>query len=172
MTDTMKNPENWPEGPKTSSVTIMLGAVVLLAILFSLWFLFAPPINQKATSGQISIAVKMIPAEQYYLPKIRVEKIALSRAENFIHQEVTILNAEVTNDGTQAVSALLLTVEFRDELNQVVLRETRGALGTPPVPLAPGESRPIEISFDNVPTSWNRQLPAARASYLRLIRKE
>jgi hypothetical protein len=172
MKDTMKNPDNRPEGPKTSSVTIMLGAVVLLSILFSSWFLFAPPINQKATSGQISIAVKMIPAERDYLPKIRVEKIALSRAENFIHQEVTILNAEVTNDGTQAVTALLLTVEFRDELNQVVLRETRGALGTPPVPLVPGESRPIEISFDNVPTSWNRQLPTTRASYLRLIFKE
>jgi hypothetical protein len=168
MTDTLQNPDSRPEAPRISSVTIMLGAIVLLAIFVSLWFLFAPPLNKNTTPGQIGATFKMIPAERDYLPKLRVEKIALSRAENFLHQEVTILNAEVTNDGAKTVRALLLTVEFRDELNQVVLRETRGTLGTPPVALAPGESRLIEISFDNVPKSWNRQQPSARVSYLQL----
>ena len=53
---------------------------------------------------------------------------------------------------------------------QVVLREARGILGTPPAALAPGERRSFEISFDHVPPSWNMQLPAVRVTSLRLAK--
>ena len=110
----------------------------------------------------------MTPAEQAYLKNVKIEKIALSRAENFIHQEVTTLSGEVVNDGPSKVVMLSLTVEFADSMDQIALRETRSVLGAPAATLAPGERCPIEISFDHVPATWNMQQPYVRATYLQL----
>lgn len=106
------------------------------------------------------------PEEQAYVSKIGIQSIALSRAENFIHQEVTYLSAELVNGGARSLSGLELTVEFSDELQQVVLRESRAVLTAREPAVAPGEHRSIEISFDHIPTSWNMQQPAVRVTGL------
>jgi hypothetical protein len=173
MQESFENPEPLGTKPKTSAITIVIGAVVVLAILASLWFLFEPLENQRGSSLKETIAVKMNPTEQEYASKIEIGKIEMSRAENFLHQEVTTLSGELYNAGTEPVSTLILTTEFFDTMNQVVLRETRKVLGAPGAALAPGERRPFEISFEHVPDSWNMQAPAVRISHLQLAtRKE
>jgi hypothetical protein len=153
---------------RVSPVTIVIAAVAILAAGATLWFLFQPGGSRVSAPAGESSSLKMNPAEQEYAKKIEIGNIALSRAENFLHQEVTILSGEVFNGGTEPVSSLRLTTEFFDELNQVVLRETRGIFGAAELPLAPGERRAFEISFEHVPASWNMQQPAVRVSYLRL----
>ena len=110
----------------------------------------------------------MSPGEQQYVENIQIGSITLSRAENFLHQEVTTVSGEVYNGGNESVSGLRLTTQFSDDMNQVVLRETRDASGPPDRPLAAGERRTFEISFEHVPSSWNMQQPSVRVSYLHL----
>jgi hypothetical protein len=157
-----------PENQTPPFVTIVIGAVTLIAISASLWFVLKSPEPQSIPTAQAAIHAQMNPAEQAYLKTIRIENIALSRAENFLHQEVTILNADAVNSGSQTVQALAVTVEFSDDMHQVVLRETRGVLGTPPTVIPPGQTRNFEISFDRVPSRWNMQQPAVQVSYLQL----
>jgi hypothetical protein len=106
------------------------------------------------------------PEEQAYAPKLEIQNISLSRAENFIHQEVTSLSAELVNGGARSLAGLELTVEFSDELQQVVLRESRMVLSAREAALAPGEHRSLEISFDHIPSSWNMQQPSVRITGL------
>jgi len=146
----------------------LLAAIAILAVLGSLWFLFRPLESQKTLPVADTATLKMSPAEQAYAKKIEIGNIALSRAENFLHQEVTIVSGEVHNGGSEPVSSLRLTTEFSDELHQVVLRETRAVLGTPELALSPGERRPFEISFEHLPAAWNMQQPAVRVAYLQL----
>ena len=168
MPEILKTPESSDDKPRTSPITLAVGAVVVLAIAGSLWFLFVPLQNKLRPVGQGAAATKMSDAEQEYAKNLRFENLALSRAENFLHQEVTTLNGEVVNAGKQPVQGLSITMEFADDLNQVVLRETRGVLGGPPVALAPGERRAFEISFEHVPSSWNRQQPFLRVASLQI----
>ena len=151
-------------------VTLVLAAIVVFVIAASLWFLFKPTPAPQPGTLQLVVTPRMSDSEKDYAKNLRVENIAMSRAENFLHQEVTVLNAEVVNAGTQAIAALELSVEFSDEMNQVVLREARGVLGTPPAALVPGERRSFEISFDHVPPSWNMQLPAVSVTTLQLAK--
>jgi hypothetical protein len=168
MQDTFHNPDSSPVEQKRPLLTVILGAVVLIAIVVSAWFLFHEPSPAGEESGKTTVAIKMNSAEQEYLANIHVKDIALSRAENFLHQEVTILNGTVVNTGPQTVSGMRITVQFSDQLDQVALRETRNVLGNPAVPLAPGQERSFEISFDHIPTSWNMQQPAIRVASLSL----
>jgi hypothetical protein len=168
MQESFEHPETPERKSKTSPVTLGMGIVVALAILLSLWFLFAPLQNKKSTSVAETAGLKMNSAELEFSKKIEVGKIEMSRAENFLHQEVTTLGAELHNAGTQPVLSVTLTTEFSDDMNQIVLRETRKVLGPPAPALAPGERRAFEISFDHVPNSWNMREPVVRVTRLQL----
>jgi hypothetical protein len=172
MQETFENPETPGSKPKASPFTIALGALVAVAILLSLWFLFEPLQNRKTTAVPGTVALNMNPLEREYTQKIEIGKIAMSRAENFLHQEVTTLTGELYNAGTEPVLGLALTTEFSDDMNQIVLRETRKVLGSPGAALAPGERREFEISFDHVPSSWNMQAPGVRVSQVQLAAKK
>jgi hypothetical protein len=152
--------------PKFSIATAMIAFIVLLAIAVSLWTAFKAPEIKPAPAVEIHVPAVMTPEEEAYAASIHFENIALSRAENFIHQEVTILNADAINDGARPLERLIVTVEFFDSMNQIVLRESRGVLGNAPAPLGPGQRRSFELSFDRVPGSWNMQQPTLRVAYL------
>ena len=101
-----------PEQRKPLPLNILLGALVVVAIALSFWFAFKSPQGSSSRAAQSNVSVPMTPAEQAYVKSIQIENIALSRAENFIHQEVTILNADAVNVGQQSVAGLTVTVEF------------------------------------------------------------
>ena len=170
MQETLHNPEAGPEKSKVSIVAIAAAAAALLAVILIFWILFTPKIVHAPPPGTPAANLQMTPAEQEYVKSIQVGQIAMSRAENFIHQEVTILSGEVYNSGSQPVSSLQLTTTYNDELNQVVLKEARDVLGSPPRALGSGERRSFEISFDHVPNSWNMQQPSVVVTYLKLLR--
>ena len=157
-----------PEQRKPLPLNILLGALVIVAIALTFWLAFKSPQGSSSRVAPSNVSVPMSQAEQAYAKSIQIENIALSRAENFIHQEVTILNADAVNAGQQSVASLTVTVEFFDDLHQVVLRETRSVLASPSTPLAPGQRRSFSISFDRVPASWNLQQPAVQVTYLQL----
>lgn len=86
----------------------------------------------------------------------------MSRAENFANQEIISLTAEMANLGDRSLKAVEVTVEFSDEMPQVVLREPRILFGSPSTSLPAGGRREFEVSFEHVPSSWNMQQPVVK----------
>ncbi len=168
MEGSLQNPEPASGKPKFSVVTIATAGAALVAIIALFWLLFGQRTERPPQTGSKAVSLKMTPAEQEYMKNVQVGNIALSRAENFLHQEVTILSGEVYNAGNETVSGLCLTTTYADDMNQIVLRETRVVWGAPEKPLAPGERRAFEISFEHVPDSWNMQQPTVMVAYLKL----
>ena len=167
MQESLQNPQSH-EKPALSPLSILAGVLVLVFLITGIVLFLREPESRLSPSAQANLPAKMTAEEAAYAQTIRIENVALSRAENFLHQEVTMLDADAVNAGSRAAEALSVTVEFADSLNQVVLRETRSALGSPPSSLGPGQSRHFQISFDRVPTSWNMQQPSVQVSYLHL----
>jgi len=157
-----------PDPKKQLPIIPILGFLVLVAIAPVLWIALRAPEAGPSRTALPGLAAKMSPDEQAYAKSVQIENIALSRAENFLHQEVTILDADAVNTGQQIIVGLIVTVEFFDDMHQVVLRETRTVLGTPPAMLGPEQKRSFSISFDRVPASWNLQQPSVRVAYLQL----
>jgi hypothetical protein len=158
-----------PELQKSRSlVTLVIAAIVVVAICVSAWFLFHEAVPKNGALVGATIKLNMSPAEREYVDKLLLKDVALSRSENFLHQEVTVLNGTIVNTGTETVTALDVSIRFSDQMDQVVLRETRSILGIPATSLGPGQRRDFELSFEHVPPSWNMQVPTLRLVNLTL----
>lgn len=156
-------PQPDPHGPDRPNFALFVTTAALVIVLSGLYFWSGRPSPPDAAhDARFSFG----PAEQAYATKIQIEDLALSRAENFLHQEITTLSGNLVNGGDRALYAVELTVEFYDQMNQVVLRDRRPAVLPPAPPVAPGERRGFEIAFEHIPSSWNMQLPSVRISGL------
>jgi hypothetical protein len=142
---------------------VAAAAVVIVLAAFYLW----PGRQSPSRGGAQEVHPPFGPAERAYASLIQFENLGLSRAENFLHQEVTTLGGELINAGDRTLSEVEVTVEFYDQLNQISLRESRMAVSYINPPIAPSERRTIEVSFEHIPNSWNMQMPAVRVSGLR-----
>ncbi|MGC1415101.1 MAG: FxLYD domain-containing protein [Candidatus Acidiferrum sp.] len=162
MPDTLpiENPEQPQPNTGRSRIVWMGAATIAIALAIVMW----PSSGRNPGSLPRETQLPFGSAEQAYAPNLHIDDLALSRAENFLNQEVTNLAGRVTNAGNLPLSNVELTVEFSDEFGQVVLRESRAVFTAQAPQLAPGEHRNFEISFEHIPTSWNIQQPTVRVS--------
>lgn len=155
--------EQPPErGPFSFALMVAAAGVVIVLAGFYLW----PGRQSPSRAGAQQVHPPFGPEERAYGAKIAIENPALSRAENFLNQEVTTLTGELVNTGERSVREVELTVEFDDDMNQIALRESRLALTSASPPLGPGERRAFDVSFEHIPPSWNMQLPTVRVTGL------
>jgi hypothetical protein len=152
-----------PEEPRQtrgrSWIAWMGAATILIALVGVMW-----PGPDRRSSRLRETHLPFGAPEQTYAPNLHIENMLPSRAENFLNQEVTIFNGQITNTGNAPVANVEITMEFADEMGQIILRESRVLLPAQAAPLAAGERRDFEISFDHIPPSWNIQNPGVHIS--------
>lgn len=146
-------------------LALIAGAVVVTLLVLLAYFVLSRSSAQKAKPLE---PLPLGEVERVYAERLQFTGIQMSRAENFLGQEITYLFCVVTNRGDRTVRQLEITLEFRDLLNQVVLRDTRRVIGPRSAPLPPGAQREIEISWEHIPADWNQQYPSIRVSGLLL----
>ena len=142
-----------------------VGVLILLAAVFLVTRL-------SSTSSQaVHQKLPMGTAETAYAARIEFKDIKMSRAANMLNQEITFIFGNVVNNGTRSIRDIEVTVEFKDSLNQVVLREVfrpLGSSGTSNTPLTGGQSREFQLNLEHVSEEWNRQVPTFRVTGLML----
>ncbi|HVB88220.1 MAG TPA: FxLYD domain-containing protein [Candidatus Dormibacteraeota bacterium] len=105
-------------------------------------------------------------AAQSYAPNIHFQKLELAESSNLLNQKFTYVNGIIANDGSRAIKALEIKVEFHDPFDQVILRETHRVISASDNPLAAGQQRAFNLTFDGVPVEWNRQNPTIQVTGL------
>jgi len=141
------------------------GVGVMLLLLGGVYLLMSGPSSQRTVAQQ---TLPFGDEEKAYAERIRFTGGKMSRAANMLDQEVTFLFVTVENTGHRPVRALEISLEFRNLLNEVVLRETRRVIDVRMAPLPAGQSRELQANFENVPGEWNRAVPAIRITGLLL----
>ena len=155
--------EDAVKGQRLAKVSLMVAAVALLFILIALYFWRS---NAAAPAGTADSQNAPGPEERAYAAKVGVDKLEVSRAENFLHQEVTTVSGQITNGGERALASVELTIEFSDEQNQIAQREVRSLFGPPGPPIPPGDNREFEVSFDHISAMWNMRQPVVKVTGL------
>ncbi len=141
----------------------LIAAVTLLSIAALYLLFFRGPVPSPSSQER---RLPFGPEEQAYAPKLQFQNFAMSKAENFLNEEVTYLAGDVANSGDRALSGIDATIEFQDDMKQIALRETRPLLFGARSVLLPGKTAHFQVSFDRVPTSWNMQMPSVKVAGL------
>ena len=160
----IETPEQKPPEPQRfpMPLLVLLAAGVVAGAIY-----FWPGAQKPRNAAESRKRLLLGPVEREYAAKIQIANVALRREENFLHQEVTTLSGTLQNTGNRSLSDAEITIEFYDEMRQVVLRETRALFGRTSPALAPGGSQEFEVSFEHIPHSWNRESPSVSISGLR-----
>src|SRR3984893_9317633 len=145
---------------KTRRLVVLAVTIVFVLLALFLWRGSAKRIHPTATGSQDAMG----PDERAYTSKVGVDHMEISRAENFLHQEVTTISGEISNGGDRSLASVEMTIEFYDDLNQIAQRETRSLFGPPGPPIPPGDHREFEVSFEHISSAWNMRQPVIKVT--------
>lgn len=146
------------------STAFLAGIVVVLLLLGGVYLLTKYSKQEVVTEERLP----MTEVEQAYVSRVQFADPKMSRAANFLNQEVTFVFGTVVNNGPKTIRQTEITVEFRDIFNQVVLRDPRRPWGPQAPPLVGGQSRDFQFNFEHVPADWNQAYPSLRITGLLL----
>ena len=144
-----------------------LAGIVVMLLLFGVFYALTRITSSHARATAVKLPFGV--AEQAYAERIHFNDLQMSRSTNMLKQEFTYVNGTMSNDGTQNIRAMEVTVEFRDDLKQVVLRESEMVItpGADP-PLNAGLRRDFQIMLEHVPADWNQEYPSIHVTGLAL----
>jgi hypothetical protein len=106
-----------------------------------------------------------------YAANLKFSDMKASAAQNFVGATVSYLDGAITNAGDKTVIHAVVQVTFKDDMGQTAQREelpirvlrTGGpydeAVDLNLSPLAPGESKPFRLTFENISAQWNHAYP-------------
>ncbi|MDQ1405047.1 MAG: hypothetical protein QOG55_676 [Acidobacteriaceae bacterium] len=153
-------PQDEQGAAKTRRLVVLAVTIVVLLLVFFLWHASSKRVPPAATGSQDAVG----PDERAYTSNVGVDHVEMSRAENFLHQEVTTIAGEISNGGNRSLASVELTIEFYDDLNQIAQRETRSLFGPPGPPIPPGDHREFEVSFEHISSAWNMRQPVIKVA--------
>jgi len=116
--------------------------------------------------SQIEKPLPMGPAEQAYAQQIQFLEPKMSRAANFLNQEVTFVFGTVQNGGDRKVKQIEIMLEFHDPFKQVVLRDTQRLFLPTAPPMLPGQQRDFQVGYEHLPAQWDNGYPSIRVTGL------
>lgn len=79
--------------------------------------------------------------------------------ESYLKQSVVEITGNIQNTGDRVLEVVEINCIFYDPYGQVVLRERVPIVSKKMGKLAPRETKPFRLAFDNVPESWNQAMP-------------
>jgi hypothetical protein len=161
MPDELPIPERAPQGVggHTRLIVALAAALIIGALAFVLMRDAPTPAPAAAESPSHTTTG---PEERAYLGNIGVDHLEVSRAENFLHQEVTTISGQITNGGVRPLASVELTLEFYDQVGQVTQREVRALFGPPGPAIPAGDHREFEVSFEHISAMWSMRPPVAK----------
>jgi hypothetical protein len=128
-----------------------------------------------AVVGMVALALrseqKKPSAPPAYAANLKFSDIKTSAAQNFVGATVSYIDGAITNTGDQTVIHAVVQVTFKDDMGQTAQREelpirvlrTGGPYDEAEdlnlSPLAPGQSKPFRLTFENISAQWNHTYP-------------
>lgn len=115
-----------------------------------------------------------------YAVNLKFSDLKTSAAQNFVGATVSYIDGVITNAGDKTVIHAVVQVTFKDDMGQTAQREelpirvlrTGGpydeAVDLKLSPLAPGQSQPFRLTFENISAQWNHAYPDLQILQLQL----
>jgi hypothetical protein len=91
-----------------------------------------------------------------YVRNLQLSDVTMKATESYVGQTVTEIEGKIANSGTRTIQHAEVYCVFYNAYGEVILRERAPIVVTN---LKPGETRAFRLPFDDIPGSWNNQMP-------------
>ncbi|MBM3785506.1 MAG: hypothetical protein FJW30_14165 [Acidobacteria bacterium] len=94
-----------------------------------------------------------------YVKFLRMSETEMKATDSAMAKALVEIVGKISNTGERRLKLVELSCIFYDPYNQVVLRERVAIVRPKTGGLAPNETKPFRMPFDNIPDSWNQRMP-------------
>ena len=133
-------------------MAIVIG-VVLVAGAAGFWYLDKsskqPPPPPPPLTGDAKV----------YVRNLKLTDVKMEAHEDYFQQKIVEITGMIGNAGDRVLQVVEINCVFYDPYGQVVLRQRVPIVSKKAGGLAPGETKPFRLPFDNLPESWNNVMP-------------
>jgi hypothetical protein len=152
-----------PEKKKQASippVAIVIGIVGIAGLAGFLYLNYeasrppAPPPPLTGTAKEYVKYLKFVSADGK-----SPEAPQMQAHESYLKQSVVEITGNIQNSGDRVLDVVEINCVFYDPAGHVILRDRVPIVSHKMGRLAPGETKPFRLAFDNVPDSWNQAMP-------------
>jgi hypothetical protein len=88
-----------------------------------------------------------------------LENPSMTAHESYVKQSVVEITGNLRNVGDRVLGVVEITCVFYDPSGQEILRQRVPIVSQKMGKLAPGDTKPFRLAFDNVPEGWNQAMP-------------
>ena len=133
-----------------ASIVIALAAILIFGAFG--WLTFGP----KPAPPPPPV---LTPEARQYLPSLQLANVRMQAAESYLNARLIEIFGDIVNTGNRGVKSIQVTCVFRNFGNQEIARERVFVVSERGGVLKPGDNRAFRLAFDNVPNTWNEQMP-------------
>ena len=94
-----------------------------------------------------------------YVRNLKLSGVEMSAHEDYFKQRIVEITGMIQNAGNRVLQVVEINCVFYDPYGQVVLRQRVPIVSKKAGGLAPGETKPFRLPFDNLPDSCNNVMP-------------
>ena len=130
---------------KTGIYTLVIALVLASGLI---WFVNRP--HAVVDTAPLSAEAKA------YVRNLQLSEVTMKATESYAGQTVTEIEGKIANAGSRTVQHADVYCVFYNSYGEVILRERAPIVAGG---LKPGEMRTFRLPFDDIPGSWNNQMP-------------
>ena len=110
-----------------------------------------------SSHGQQSLELSL-DAKQY-IRNLKLSGVEIKAHESYLKQTIVEIQGKIGNAGDRPLDTVEIFCAFHDPYGQLVLRQRVPIVSARMGGLKPGETKTFRLPFDDIPESWNHQLP-------------
>ena len=133
----------------------VVGGLVLILGLAGFWYLDRSSKQPQPAPPPLTDEARVYVHEG----KLKLSEVDMKAQESYLKQSLVEITGKISNAGDRTLKTVELNCVFSDAYGQLVLRERVPIVSAKIGSLAPGETKPFRLPFDNIPASWNQAMP-------------
>jgi hypothetical protein len=101
----------------------------------------------------------LTPEARAYIGSLKLSDVGMKAAKNYFSQVVVEIAGNITNAGDRNLDTVEIYCVFNDYYGKPTLRQRVPIVSEKMGGLKPGETKSFRLPFDNLPESWNQNMP-------------
>jgi hypothetical protein len=138
---------------KTSiGLAVYIGAAVVVLAGVGIFYL-------QSAGSRMPQPVLLSAEGKAYVRNLRLSDVTMKATDSYVQQRIVEIEGKVGNAGNRSLAIVEINCVFYDSIGQLVLRKRVPIVSERMGGLKPGETKSFRLPFDEIPESWNQQMP-------------